>query len=154
MAVVRRKMAAPSSMLHVENGRSGAIAQSTTTGAMIKLATASASHQLTQADVQADAQLAVHAAGFERLGSSARIDAATATVELTIAVGAKQMSANFAVPMGVWKVLRPFDQRSTSHTPISAADSTPIAVTPDVKKGRAASAPQASDPNKIAGQIR
>ncbi len=100
MAAARRKVAAVSSTLHLENGRGAIIAQSTTTGATIKLAAASARHQVAQVDSQVHTASAVQVAGSEKLASSVRIDPATATIEPMIAVGTRQTSANFAAPIG------------------------------------------------------
>src|SRR5271169_4267532 len=105
MAIVTRKIAAVSSMLHRDDGCRSVIAQITTTGATTKLAAASARHQVAQVDAQVDANAdnasAVEAAEAETVASSARIAPATATIELIIAVGAKQISANFATPVDV-----------------------------------------------------
>src|ERR1700691_942051 len=145
MAAARMKIAAASSRLNVENGRTGVTAQSTTTGAIIKSPVASASHQVTQEVVQTVS---------ERLPSLASINPPMATVVPMIAVGAKEISANFAMPKGVSNVLRPFDQRLISHAPANAASSVPIPIKPSAKKERAAIALEANDPSKMAGQIR
>ena len=149
MAIVRRKIAAVSSMPHLDDGCRRVIAQSTTTGATIRLAAASARYQVGQVDTKVDTKFdaqvdkasAVMAAEPEKVASSARITPATATIELIIPVGAKQISANFAMPVDVRKVLTPADHRSTSNAPANAAINVPIAVTPGANRERVTSAP-------------
>ena len=146
MAVVSTKMAAVSRRSRLVTGRSGVIAQSTTTGAMIRPAAASASHQVTE--------VASHPAGLPNSTSSAKIAPASAAAEPSIAVGAKAMSANFAAPAAVSNVRRPFDQRLISQAPAPAATRVPTAAKPGVKKACEAMTPKANDPNRIAGQTR
>ena len=112
-------------------------------------AAASARYQVGQVDAKVDAKFdaqvdkasAVVAAEPEKVASSARITPATATIELIISVGAKQISANFAMPVDVRKVLTPADHRSTSNAPANAAINVPIAVTPGAKELRGAREP-------------
>src|SRR5208282_685698 len=112
MAAARMKMAAASSRFHLENGRRGVVAQSTTTGMMIKPPAASADHQVAKGVVQA---------GSPRLILLASARPAAVTVAAIIAVGTKQTSANLAMPNGVANVSRPFDQRRSAHAPAKAA---------------------------------
>src|SRR5439155_25736243 len=90
MTLTRMETAADSNRVHLEKLRKGVIAQSTTTGAMTKVPAASASHQVTQVTTKS-----------EKTGSLARMNPATAMVELIIVVGAKEIIANFAIPEGV-----------------------------------------------------
>jgi hypothetical protein len=110
MALTKAKTATVSNTLHFEKGRKGAIVQSSTTGTMIKMPVVSASHQVIQVMT-----------GSAKAAAFARVKPARAMVELIIAVGAKEMSANFAMPEGVASVLGPFDQRLISEAPEKAA---------------------------------
>jgi hypothetical protein len=83
-----------SNRFHLEIGRRGVIAHNTTTGATIKIPVASASHQTTQV-----------AKELPKLTLFARMETARVAVELIIAVGAKEMSANFPMLEGVANVL-------------------------------------------------
>src|SRR3954447_5551144 len=100
MAIERMKTATVSNNLHLKKGRSGVVAQSTMTGAMIKMPAASASHQVAQVTTEP-----------AKPALSPTLKAPRATIELIIAVGTKEMRANFAMRAGVSNVLRPFDQR-------------------------------------------
>src|ERR1039458_3349158 len=142
IAVARMRIAAVSRRLHLENGRSGVVAQSTMTGAMTKIPVASANHQLAQVT------------SLSKLASLVKNSPTETMPELIIAVGTKETSAKLATPRGVSKVLRPFDQRSMSHAPASAASSVPAPTKPEAKNERAAISLEKKDPNKIAGQIR
>src|SRR5215216_2831023 len=114
MTLARTETATDSNRVHLEKRRTGSIAQSTTAGAMIKVPAASASHQVTQVTPES-----------KRTGWLARTTPTTAMVELITAVGAKEMTANFATPEGLANVWRPFDQRLISHVPENAARRTP-----------------------------
>src|ERR1035437_1201377 len=81
MAPARTKIAAVSKRLHLENGRNGIIAQSTTTGAMIEVPAASANHHVAQVTTESTT-----------LTPLARIKPPAAMAELISAVGTKQMS--------------------------------------------------------------
>src|ERR1700692_4098419 len=124
------KIAAASSTLDCESRRSGVIAQSTMTGATITVPAASASHHVAQVDKVPADQAPAESAKPESL---VRTRPAVAMAELIIAVGTKAMSANFAMPSGVAKVLRPYDQRLISHAPANAASVVPMPIEPDSK---------------------
>ena len=121
-------------------------AHSTTTGTMIRPAAASASHQFVP--------VASHAAELLTSTSPASIAPPSATIAPISAVGAKATSANFAVPRGVSKVLRPYDQRSISQAPAKPASAVPAAAKPGEINERVAIALKENDPNKIAGHMR
>src|SRR3954468_1760854 len=97
VAIERMKIATVSNELHLKKGGRGLVAQSTMTGAMIKVPATSASHQVTPVTTEPATQ-----------SFSPRMKAPIATAELIIAVGTKEMSENFAMPTGVSNVLRPF----------------------------------------------
>src|ERR1700676_3869568 len=110
MTLTRIETATVSNRFHLEKLRKLIIAQSTTTGAMTKVAAASASHQVNQVTTE-----------LEKLSLLARMNPASAMVELIIVVGAKEMIANFAILEGFPNVRCPFDQRLISHVPANAA---------------------------------
>src|SRR3954453_19173885 len=141
--VTRIETATDSKRLHVEKLRKGVIAQSTTTGAMTKVPAASASHQVTQVTTKS-----------EKTGSLARMNPATAMVELIIVVGAKEMIANLAIQEGLANVWGPLDQRLISHVPANAASRTLVPTEPNSRSDRPAMRWGERDPTKIAGQIR
>src|SRR5215203_3463416 len=122
MTIERMKTAMVSNELHLKKGRRGLVAQSTMTGAMTKEAAASASHQVAPVPTEPAKPL-----------FSPRMKAPIATAELIIAVGTKEMSANFAMPAGVSNVLRPFDQRPIIHAPANPASRDPIPTEVDAK---------------------
>src|ERR1700751_4338732 len=125
MMLTRITSATDSNRLHLEEPRKGILAQSTPTGAMIKVPAASASHQVTQVTTES-----------EKLSLFARMNPATAMAELIIVVGAKEMIANFATLEGVPKVWRPLDQRLISHVPANAASRAPVPTEPNTTKSR------------------
>src|SRR6266850_8297409 len=127
MTLTRIETATDSNRLHLEKPCKGIIAQSTTTGAMIKVPAASASHQVNQVTTES-----------EKLSVLARMNPAMATVELIIVVGAKEMIANFAILEGVPNVWWPFDQRLISHVPANAARRVPMPTEPNSKSDRPA----------------
>src|SRR5947209_19927491 len=100
MTLTRIETATDSNRFHLEKLCKGIIAQSTTTGAITKVPAASASHEVNQVTTES-----------EKLSLLARMNPATAMVELIIVVGAKEMIANSAILAGVPNVGRPFDQR-------------------------------------------
>src|SRR6476660_4333278 len=120
MMLTRAETAIDSNRFRLEEPRKGIIAQSTTTGAITRVPAASASHQVNQVTIES-----------EKLSLSARMNPARAMVELIIAVGAKEMIANLAIPEGVPNVWRPFDQRPISHVPANAARRVAIPTEPD-----------------------
>src|SRR6266404_8257086 len=124
MTLTRVETATDSNRFHLEKLRKGIIAQSTTTGAMTKVPAASASHQVNQV--------------MEESEKPPRMNPARAMVELIIAVGAKEMIANFAILEGAPNVWRPFDQRLISHVPASAARRVPTPTEPNSKSDRPA----------------
>src|SRR5713226_1077170 len=125
MTLTRIETATDSNRFHLENLRKGIIAQSTTTGAITKVAAASASHQVIQVTTES-----------EKLGVLATMNPVRAMVELIIVVGAKEMIANFTILEGVSNVWRPFDQRPISHVPANAARRVPIATEPNSRSDR------------------
>src|ERR1700732_4149103 len=143
MTLTRMETATDSSRIHLEKLRKGIIAQSTMTGAMTKVPAASASHQINQVTTES-----------EKLDLLARMNPAMAMVELIIAVGAKEMIANFAILEGVSNVWWPFDQRLISHVPANAARRVLIPTEPNSKSDRPAMREGERDPTKIAGQSR
>ena len=110
MRLTKIETAADSNSFHLEQLSTGIIAQSTTTGAIIKVPAASASHQVNQVTTES-----------EKLILLANMNPATAVPELIIVVGAKEMIANFATLEGVPKVWRPFDHRLINQVPANAA---------------------------------
>src|SRR5512139_1339656 len=117
--VARIKTKIDSKKLHLEKGRSGVTAHSTTTGAMIKVPVASISHQVTKVTTESAKPILF-----------ARTKPASATLDLIIAVGAKEMNANLAMLEGVANVFGPFDQRPSSQAPTSAARTVPTTMEP------------------------
>src|SRR6185437_4877014 len=143
MTLTTREPAINSNRFHLEKLHEGIAAQSTTTGATTKVPAASASHQVNQVTTESETR-----------SLSARMNPARAMVELIIAVGAKEMVANLAIPEGVPNVCAPFDQRPISHDPATAASRVPIPAEPTSKSDRPAMRQGERDPTKIAGQIR
>jgi hypothetical protein len=86
-------MTAASIMLDSRNRRSGVIAQSKMTGAMITIPAASVSHHFAQVPIEMTGELA-------KPKALVRTGAAMAMPELITAVGAKEMSANLATWIG------------------------------------------------------
>src|SRR5215471_11334397 len=127
MMLTRAATAIDSDRARLEEPSKGIIAQSTTTGVISNVPAASASHQVNQVTTEA-----------EKLSLLARMNPARTMVELIIAVGAKQMIANFAMPEGVSNVWRPFDQRSINHAPANAARRVPIPTEPNSRSDRPA----------------
>src|SRR5437868_3982326 len=125
--LTRIETATVSNRFHLEKLRKGIIAQSTMTGAMTKAPAASASHQVNQVTIES-----------EKPGLLARMNPAMTMAELIIAVGAKEMIANFAIPEGVANVWRPFDQRLISHVPANAARRVAIPTAPNSRSDRSA----------------
>src|SRR5437588_10923154 len=109
MTITRMETATDSNRSHLEKLPKGTIAQSTTTGAMTKVPAASASHQVTQVTT-----------GSEKLSLLARMNPATAMVELIIAVGAMEMISHFAMLQAVPNVFRPLDELLPRHVPVTA----------------------------------
>src|SRR4051794_11717417 len=120
MTLTTRETATDSNSFHLEKLRRLIIAQSTMTGAMIKVPTASASHQFSQVMTAS-----------EKLSLLARINPDSAMIELIIVVGAKEMIANFAIAEGLSNVSWPFDQRLISDVPANAARRVPIPTDPN-----------------------
>src|SRR3984957_19151583 len=130
------KIAAGSKTLDLASGRSGVIAQSTMAGAIITVPAASANHHVTQV---AKDHAPVESSKPKLL---ARTSPAMAMAELMIAVGAKQMTANFAMPRPAVNVLYPYDQRLISHAPANAASAVPRPMAPDSTSAVGVSAPE------------
>src|SRR5947199_10777051 len=104
MMLTRAKTTIDSNKFHLEELCKGIIAQSTTTGAITKVPAASPSHQVNQVTTES-----------EKLSLLERMNPARTMVELIIVVGAKEITANFAILEGVPNVWSPFDQSLISH---------------------------------------
>src|SRR5437764_15242791 len=100
MRLTRIETAADSNSFHLEQLSTGIIAQSTTTGAIIKVPAASASHQVNQVTTES-----------EKLILLANMNPATALPELILVVGAQAMNAIFASREGVPNIWRPCTHR-------------------------------------------
>ena len=146
MPAANRKMPVVSARFQRPSVRQSPNAHSTTTGTMIKLAAASASHQFVP--------VASHAAVLLKSTSPATISPPSATAAPISAVGTKTTTANFATPRGVSNVLLPYDQRSISQAPAKPASAVPAAAKPGEINERVAIALKENDPSKIAGHMR
>src|SRR5437660_10010394 len=98
MRPTRIETATVSNRFHLEKLRKGIIAQSTMTGAMTKAPAAYASHEVNQVTIES-----------EKPGLLPRMNPAMTIEVLIIAVGAKEMIANFAITERVANVWPPFD---------------------------------------------
>src|SRR5262249_2977101 len=118
-------------------------AQSKTNGTMIIVPAASASHQMIHLTKVSD-----------KFTVFITEKPASAMIELIIAVGTKEMTANFATAEGVVNVFWPLDQRQINSAPADAASNVPTATHPDSRSDRPPIKKGVCAATKIAGQTR